>query len=208
MAFVKADLTNITGMPGGVADFVYKSDTDAQVVVAASGYFNNTDNDQNFAADDLIHVRGTQGNYTLRVATVVAGVVTTATLTGGSYETLITTKSVEAEDSGKTFFLNLVGGFTVTLPAPALGLKFRFVVKLAPTTAYIIVTDASANIIEGSITSPEVSALVSVVANADTINFVASLAVAGDWCEVESDGTSWFLSGQTFVQDGMTTTST
>ena len=55
MAFVKADLTNITGMPGGVADFVYKSDTDAQVVVAASGYFNNTDNDQNFAADDLIN---------------------------------------------------------------------------------------------------------------------------------------------------------
>ncbi|MEE9302978.1 MAG: hypothetical protein V3U84_04245 [Thiotrichaceae bacterium] len=208
MAFVKADLTNITGMPGGVADYVYVSDTDVQATVVASGYFNNDDDNQNFAADDLIHVRGDQGQYTIRVIAVTAGVVTTGTLVGGSYETLITTKSVEAEDSGKTFFLDLAGGFTVTLPVPALGLRFRFVVKTAPTTAYIIVTDSSANIIQGSICSPEVVALVAVVADADDINFVANLALPGDWCELESDGTSWFLRGMTFVQDGMTTTST
>jgi hypothetical protein len=208
MAFVKADLTNITGMPGGIADFVYVSDTDDQAVVAASGYFNNADDNQNFAAGDLIHVRGDQGIYTLRVDDVVAGLVTTGTIGGASYETLITTRLLAIVDSGKTFFLNLAAGFTITLPVPAVGLRYRFVVKLAPTTAYIIVTDSGDNIIQGSITSPEVSALVSVVADADDINFVANLSLPGDWVELESDGTSWFLRGQTFVQDGMTTTST
>ena len=126
--------------------------------------------------------------------------------TGGRGTSLITTKTVTAAESGKTFFLNLVGGFTVTLPAPAEGLKYKFVVATAPTTAYIIATNGSDNIINGSVCSPEVSALVSVVAAADAINFVANLAVIGDYVELESDGTSWFISGMTFVQDGMTTT--
>lgn len=77
MAFVTADLNNITGMPPGQAHYVYVSDTDDRATVAASGYFNNTDDDQNLAADDLIHVRGDQGFYTLRVDTVSAGAVTT-----------------------------------------------------------------------------------------------------------------------------------
>ena len=205
MAFVKADLTNITGMPQGKADYVYISDTDVQATIVASGYFNNSDDDQNFAADDLIHVRGDQGVYTIRVATVTAGLVTTATLATASYETLITTKAIEAEDSGKTFFLNLAAGFTITLPVPALGLKFRFVVKLAPTGAnYIILTDSVANLINGAVYSSEAAAVI-VASAADTINFVANLALPGDYVALESDGTSWFISGGCFVQDGITT---
>lgn len=207
MAFVKADLTNVTGMPQGIGSYVYVSDTDTKDTVAASGYFNNEDDNQSFAADDLITVRGDQGVYVLRVDAVSgAGVVTTASLVETNYETVITTNVITAAETGKTFFLDLVGGFTSTLPAPALGLKYRFVVKTAPTTAYIILTDSADNIIHGSITTPEDAlGAVVVAAAADTINFVANLAVIGDWCEVESDGTNWYLSGQTFVQDGMTT---
>lgn len=128
--------------------------------------------------------------------------------TGGRGTSLITTKTVLATETGKTFFLNLAAGFTVTLPEPAEGLKYKFIVATAPTTAYIIVTNGSDNIIQGSVCSPEVVALVSVVADADDINFVANLAVKGDYVELESDGTSWFLSGMVFVQDGITTTTT
>ena len=136
--------------------------------------------------------------------TMTANELATMT-TSGRGTSLITTKTVTASESGKTFFLNLAGGFVTTLPAPAEGLKYKFVVGTAPTTAYTVVTDSSANIIHGSISSPEVIALVSCVAASDTISFVANLAVVGDYCEVESDGTNWYVSGMTFDQAGMTT---
>lgn len=77
MAFSKANLYNINGMPPGFGKYLYKSDTDDREDVMASGYFNNTDDDQNFASDDEIRVIGDQGHYTLRVDTVSGGTVTT-----------------------------------------------------------------------------------------------------------------------------------
>ena len=77
MAFSKANLYNVNGMPPGFAEYVYKSDTDDSETILASGYFNNIDDDQNFASDDEIKVIGDQGFYTLRVDTVSGGTVTT-----------------------------------------------------------------------------------------------------------------------------------
>ena len=77
MAFVAANLYNQNSMPPGFAKYVYKSDTDTRATVMASGYFNNTDDLQNLAADDVIIVVGDQGGYSMRVDTVVAGLVTT-----------------------------------------------------------------------------------------------------------------------------------
>ena len=57
-------------------------------------------------------------------------------------ETLAAAKTLVAKDSGKTFMLNLAGGFTVTLPtlkAAGNGFAVRFIVKTNPTTAYIVV---------------------------------------------------------------------
>lgn len=208
MALVTANLLNATGMPQGNADYVYVSDTDDRATVAASGYFNNTDDNQNLAADDLIHVRGDQGVYTLQVAADTDGVITTASPdTNSNYEVITGTTTVTAAESGKHYVLNTVTAFVTTLPVPALGLEYWFHIgATAPTTSHTVVTNASANIIEGSITSPEVSALVSVVAAADTISFVANLAVHGDRAHLWCDGTTWLLDGTTFVQDGMTTT--
>jgi len=209
MAFVTADLLNKTGMPQGKSDYIYLSDTDDRATVSAVGYFNNTDDSQNLAADDLIHVRGNQGVYTLIVASVSSGSVTTAAIVVNSnYEAITTTKAVTAGETGKHFVLNSATAFVTTLPAPALGLEYWFHAGATQVTGgnHTIVTTSSANIIEGSLSSPEVSALVAVVANADTISFVADLAVLGDLAHVFSDGTNWFLDGHCFVQDGMTTT--
>lgn len=116
-------------------------------------------------------------------------------------------RTLTAAQSGSTIYLSLAGGFATTLPAPAEGLKFKFVAAVAPTTAYTIVTSGSANIIHGQISSAEDAAgSVSTTASADTISFVANKAIKGDYCEVESDGTSWYVSGMCNVQDGMTTT--
>lgn len=77
MAFVAANLYNQNSMPPGQGKYIYKSDTDDRAAVMASGYFNNIDDLQNFAADDTIMVIGDEGGYSIRVDTVVAGVITT-----------------------------------------------------------------------------------------------------------------------------------
>lgn len=112
----------------------------------------------------------------------------------GLVEILTAARVLVAADSGKTFYLALAGGFTVTLPVPTLGFKAKFLVKVAPTTAYIIAADASnQDSIAGSVLSSSGAAEdTEGAATADQINFVANTALIGDRCEVESDGTKWY----------------
>lgn len=131
----------------------------------------------------------------------------------GSYESLITTKALDSEDNGKTFGLNLAGGFTVTLPAVAnvnAGWKVRFRVEIAPTTAYIITEKASAdtNIILGSINTStgQTAAADFETSGATFVNFVATAAAVGDWVTVETNGTNWFAYGQCTIVTGITIT--
>lgn len=122
----------------------------------------------------------------------------TAKGTGGvlykdAVETVAATNVITAAESGKTFILSDATEFVSTLPAPANGLRFKFIVGAAPSGAsYTIVTDSSDNIIEGTVIVNGASVLGS---NEDTITFADGAAVVGDWVEVISDGTSWFVSG-------------
>ena len=121
------------------------------------------------------------------------------------FVTLAAAKTLVEGDSGRTYYLNIAGGFTVTLPAPANGAKFKFIVKTAPTTAYIIATNSSANIIYGTISDTTAT----VAANAeDTINFVASTALIGDSVELTSDGTNWYMTAQSQANGGITVAAT
>ena len=130
--------------------------------------------------------------------------------TGTSVETLAAAKTLTAADSGKTFFLGLAGGFTVTLPAPVAGMEFTFIVSVAPTTAYIIVTNGGADIIVVGINELEVDTADDgpYDINADTLNFVASTAVVGDYVSFKCDGTKWYGIGQTNADGGITTSTT
>jgi hypothetical protein len=87
-------------------------------------------------------------------------------------------------------------------------MKFRFVVKAAPSgAAYTIVTGSSANVIYGQVASAEDAAgSVATTAASDTITFVDGKAIIGDYVEVVSDGTNWYVYGMCNVQDGITTT--
>lgn len=76
MAYTAGNLALISSV-NGIGLYLYTSDTDSRATVAASGYFNNSDDNLNLAADDKIMVVGDQGGYTLRVDTVSSGVVTT-----------------------------------------------------------------------------------------------------------------------------------
>jgi hypothetical protein len=118
-------------------------------------------------------------------------------------EVVTATNIITAAESGKTFYLGTAGGFTSTLPAPAAGLRFRFIVKVAPTTAYIITTNASANIMFGMMLERAGTAGVA-GAGRDTFNFVANQAIIADWVEFWSDGTNWYYHGMVDVAAGNT----
>lgn len=115
--------------------------------------------------------------------------------------------TLTAAQSGKLFTLGTAGGFTTTLPAPQAGLEYDFVVKVAPTTAYIIASGGSANKIYGVVASAEDAAgSVGCAAASDTITFVANKAIIGDRVKLISDGTNWYATGFCNVQDAITLT--
>lgn len=120
---------------------------------------------------------------------------------------LITTKTVSKEENGKTFYLTLAGGFTTTLPLPFRGARYKFIVAVAPTTSYVIVTNGGANLMYGMMEERAGTAGVAGAAQ-DTFNFVANNAIIGDYVIYESDGTKWYYHGMVDVAAGNTTSQT
>jgi hypothetical protein len=128
----------------------------------------------------------------------ITGLETVTTLTAAS--TLTTAQS------NTIFFLSSATEFVTTLPAPAAGLMYTFIVGAAPSGAsYTIVTSASANIIKGQ-AYPASGAAGDTGTADDTISFVDAQAVAGDQVTVISDGTSWFAKAFCAVAAGVTFT--
>lgn len=121
-------------------------------------------------------------------------------------ETVAATNVISADESGSVFFLSHATEFVSTLPAPAAGLRFTFIVANAPETdSYTIVTNASANIIIGHGVASDGNAGDTGTAD-DTITFVDGQAVVGDMVELYCDGTNWFAYGFSAVPAGLTFT--
>jgi len=130
----------------------------------------------------------------------ITGAVATTELTAAS--------TLTAAQSGTTLFLNSATEFATTLPLPAAGLTYTFIVKAAPSGAsYTIVTNGSANIIKGvQVTAEDAGGSGDSGTADDTITFVDGQAVAGDMVTVISDGTNWFAYATTKLVAGLTFT--
>lgn len=141
--------------------------------------------------------------------TNLGGGSTTWSASGGGLRktrTLTAAATLTGLDSGTDIYLNLVGGFTVTLPAPVAGMSMRFTVKTAPTTAYIIAA-ATADTMSGTVVTAATGAAdTEADVTGDQWNFVASTAVIGDHINIWSDGTSWYGFGVASVAGGITIT--
>lgn len=139
-------------------------------------------------------------------AATATSLATTAGVTGpDAAEVVTTTNPITAAESGTTFILNSATAFVSTLPAPALGLRYRFIIGNTPPSGgnHTIVTTGSANIIDGGamVAGAEVSAV-----DEDSINFVDG-CLAGDFVEVWSDGTNWYVNGRATTAAKLTFTS-
>jgi hypothetical protein len=149
-----------------------------------------------------------------RLKFIPAGTGTTEVIlqeAGGasSYERLITTRVLTAADAGKTFALALAGGFTVTLPALSTVSNFSvtFIVEIAPTTAYIVITNAAdldtmAGLVHGADGADSGANSVTTF-SADQYNFVANVSLIGDTLIMNQVGTAGW-SGQAMIKVGAT----
>lgn len=138
--------------------------------------------------------------------TATAAELNMAADSSANTEDVTATNVILAAESGSTYLLDSATEFVSTLPAPAIGLRFSFIVKAAPSGAsYTVVTNASANIIKGQQHSAAGDAGDTGTSD-DTITFVDGQAVAGDRVDVFSDGTSWFAYAFSKLAAGITFT--
>lgn len=111
-----------------------------------------------------------------------------------SLRTLTPTAAVTltAAQSGTLVFLNAAAGFAITLPAPAAGLNYRFTTAAAFATTNFTIITPTANIIFGN---ADVNSTLVPADAEDTINFVATAETIGDYVNLWSDGTNWYVEG-------------
>lgn len=125
-------------------------------------------------------------------------------------EVVAATNVITAAESGKTFFLASATEFVSTLPAPAAGLRYSFIVSAAPSGAsYTIVTTSGTDLIHGvAVSAADAGGSVDTTAGtaADTITFVDGQALKGDRVDVISDGTHWYAIGFCSDEDAITFT--
>ena len=107
-------------------------------------------------------------------------------------ETLTADKTLTAADSGRTYLINGTG-YTVTLPAPHAGFSVKFIVAAAFSTDTVIQTPADNRdtlnggvIVNGAIVESDAT---------DKVTFEDGAESIGDFVEISSDGTSFYLFG-------------
>lgn len=123
-------------------------------------------------------------------------------------ETIAADDTLVAADSMKVIYAG-TAGVDLTLPtaADAAGVVYRVIVSANFATTNMTITGpasgASDDTIYGSL---EVAGAVVLCSAEDTITFVASAELPGDWVELRSNGTNWHLTGQAGTSGGITCT--
>lgn len=119
----------------------------------------------------------------------------------GLQNALTAAKTLTALQSGNTYPLALAGGFAVTLPAVAAGLRFSFIVQIAPSGGSYTIVAASGTPIHGMAVSKDLNGATDSAGTAGTgvltITLVDSKAQIGDQVHLVCDGTKWFVRAYT-----------
>ena len=108
------------------------------------------------------------------------------------YELVSASASLNLSDSGKVFKISGTG-YTLTLPAPSAGWKAKFIVSGAFSTDFVVQSPASNRdtinggvIVNGAIVEADA---------VDRVTFEDDAESIGDFIEIHSDGTNYFLFG-------------
>ena len=118
------------------------------------------------------------------------------------YKALTADYTVPASESGTTYLLDAIGE-DITLPSVATaGLNYKFICTVTAVTTDWTVTAPTA-VIYGSC---EVAGAILAASAESLITLVVAKWLPGDWFEIESDGTNWYVRGQVVTALGLTFT--
>ncbi len=117
------------------------------------------------------------------------------------YKSLTADYTLTAGDSGKTILLDAIGE-VITLPAVASGLNYKFICTVTTVTSDWTIING-ADVMYGSAT---VAGAVVACSAKDVITLVVAKFLPGDFVFLESDGTNWYVTGDTVTAAGCTFT--
>lgn len=162
---------------------------------------------ENYVPVVKFHGLNTDKNTSLGGTLAVAGAATITGQLGAKElsETAIVDDTLTISESGKTVYFG-TAGVDITLPAvsTAAGVVYRFVCSANfAATSMTVVTSGGEDKIFGSL---EVAGAVVLCSAEDTVTFVNTAELPGDWIELRSDGTNWYLTGQAGTAGGLTCT--
>ena len=124
---------------------------------------------------------------------------------GNVIEKVTTATTFTASDSGKVFALDAAGGaYTITLPAVAPGINYKFVVQENTPTGDITIKAAAAVIYGNLCLQADTDEDNRLACAGKTNILVDTTALLGDSLELVSDGTYWYAIGLTQVVGGFT----
>jgi hypothetical protein len=108
------------------------------------------------------------------------------------YELVSASASLNLSDSGKIFKISGTG-YTMTLPAPTAGWKAKFIVSAAFSTDFVVQSPSdNRDTINGGVM---VNGAIVEADAVDRVTFEDDAESVGDYIEIHSDGTSYFLWG-------------
>ena len=196
--------TIVIGGGGTAADNIDIGDVLADVDInGASGIVAGTGDALTITANAASTWSTTAGALTITAATTVQiGSATAGLAYFEDTEAVTDDNTLTVAESGSTFYVS--GALaTSTLPdvADSNGVVFRFVVDATLTGAHVIATSDASDIIEGSLSVA--NAVVDCAAE-DAITLVDA-ANLGDFVEVRSNGTNWFIGASRGLATGKIT---
>lgn len=147
MAFDTAKFSLI-GHGRGNKYYLHDAGSDSMATVATAGYFNNTDDNLNLAADDVILSICSDGDMWHRVSAVSSGSVTTQPMSGeGPWRGVVGSAS-----AALSVGVNEIGTGTATaftLPTPYVGARMRVFQAGSATGGISVATDATTVTLNG-----------------------------------------------------------
>lgn len=112
------------------------------------------------------------------------------------------TKVIAAAETGELYFIDATNSVTVTLPAPADGAYFKFMISVAVASGKSVVINANAAdvLMDGHLIQENASSNIQVVSQSDAsdddkVTFGVG-CTAGSFLECYSDGTKWLCYGR------------
>lgn len=144
MAFNTANLVNVYAGPQGSGVYHYDAGSDTMATVAASGYFNNTDDVVNLAVDDLIYCQCSDGDIWVRPASISSGAVTCNVISGeGPWNGVAGSASGSITVPGITELGTGTATAHVLSAVPAIGAKVTIVQTGTATGGITVVTSSA-----------------------------------------------------------------